>query len=83
MDKIYYGQKIKRTRISYEKEVKLLVDRMQSQFIATRNAELKVSYQNGKYSVGQIYANNSIDILYTGTLKEVHCFLKGMAEFLI
>lgn len=71
------------SRMSYENNIKPLVNRMQSQFMGARNAELVVRFQNGNYYVCQLYKNTGCDVLCSGTLREVYYFLKGMSEFLI
>lgn len=73
-------------KLNYDRDVRPLVKKMQSQFKAARGAELIVGSSSDdptKWAVYQKWSNGNKDVLCDGTLRECYCFLNGMAEFLI
>lgn len=70
-------------RLTYDKDVKPLINKIQPQFKAGRGATLDVRNVNNIWYVNQIWGTAGQDNLCKGTLRECYCFLLGLAEFLI
>lgn len=68
-------------KLNYDRDVKTLVHKLQSQFQAVRYMKLQVRQRGDKWIVVQTN-DNTEDTLIEGTLRECYSFLLGMAEFL-
>lgn len=69
-------------KLNYDRDVKTLVNKIQSQFESTRNMKLRVRATGEKWIVVQ-YNDKVEELLLDGTLRECYSFLLGMAEFLV
>lgn len=69
-------------KLNYDRDVKTLVNKIQSQFESTRNMKLRVRATGEKWIVVQ-YNDKVEELLLEGTLRECYSFLLGMAEFLV
>ena len=73
-------------KLNYERDVRPLAKKLQSQFKAARGAELSIGASPDdatKWAVYQKWTNGNKDVICEGTLRECYCFLNGMAEFLV
>ena len=69
-------------KLNYDRDVKTLVNKLQTQFEASRNMKLRVRSAGDKWIVVQ-HNDKVEELLIEGTLRECYSFLLGMAEFLI
>lgn len=69
-------------KLNYDRDVKTLVNKLQTQFEASRNMKLRVRSTGDKWIVVQ-HNDKVEELLIEGTLRECYSFLLGMAEFLI